>query len=960
MTGPAGSTARTDGDPRYDVFVSYSQHLDREVATVFQRGMENFGRPWYRPVHLRVFRDMTHLSASPDLRGDIEDALARSGWLVVMASPLAAASPWVRAEIDWWVAHKGAGRMLLAWTDGRLEWSPQAQDFDWSRTDALPREQMRRALDATPGAPRWVDLRWLRAQIDERGSVPANDPRLLADVAEFVAPIQGRSKSELIGHHLRLRKRRNRLVAATFVTLGALLAAATGLGLAADRQRDVATERQRAATSRQLVAEATSLQYDRPGLARQLLVQAYRLSHTEQAVGALLGSGSMPRELHTDGTARAVAFSPRGRLLAAASDGGVELFDALTGRVVSTLPGQREGAGAVAFTAVAFTADGDLLAAGDSAGRVRLWDVSDGRRPELLGSARPVSNVDDLSFAGTSPLLTVGNGLRVVVLDVRDPRRPEVADRSSAFASGLGFGADASPDGTLVATGAGDDRVRIMRLSPAGRLSSLSTLDTPSSSVVFSPAGHLLATAGEDGNAALWDISDPRNPVRRTALNGQNSWITPVAFTDDGRTLAVAAGGGAVQLWDVSDPGRPLQGDRLAGHAGSVTSLTFAPDGRTLAVVASGNAGDPSGERRARGSVRVWNVHGSRSSSAYASLPSDHLAAQPFGPDGRLLATGRPGALYRVGGAAEPRHLATLPSFRSGGQMYAFSPDGHTLAAGHPLGLWDVTDPARPRERDRFTETEDPEAVVYGPDGTVLAAAEPFGPVRLWEVGDPERPRDLGTLSGTGSPSGVPTGAAPLAFAGERDLLAVISGDHKAVQLWDLRRTGRRYDPVRTDVIPVRSADRVTALATSPDGNTLYVGDSQGTLTVWDITDPREARARGSAQRHAGEVTHLAADPVRPLLAGADDQGVVRLWDIADASAPREVALLATHQPHSTTGVAFSPDGGLIAVSAGDSTQLWRTDIDAVLGRLCAESEPITESQWKQYLPDRPYDPPCA
>lgn len=956
-TGPADPDVprRDDGGRRYDVFISYSQHLDRDVATAFQRGMENFGRPWYRPVHLRVFRDMTHLSASPDLRGDIEDALARSSWLVVMASPLAAASPWVRAEIDWWVTHKGTERMLLAWTDGRLEWNPEAQGFDWSRTDALPREQMQRVLAATPRAPRWVDLRWLRAQIAERGSVPSNDPRLLADVAEFVAPIRGRSKAELIGHHLRLRKRRNRLVAATFVVLGALLAVATGLGLAADRSRDVATERQLAAMSRQLVAEATSIQYERPDLARQLLVQAYRLSHTEQAVGALLGSASIPRVFHTDGVARDVAFSPRGRLLAAASFGGVRLFDTVTGRVVATLQGQRHSTGAVAFNA-----DGSLLAAGDSAGQVRLWDMSDGLLPRLLGSVRPVTDVKDLSFAGTSPLLTVSNGLRVVVLDVRDPRRPAVADRSSAFESAFGYGAGVSPDGKLVATGAGDSHVRIMRLSPTGRLSSLSTLTTPSSAVVFSPDGHLLATAGRDGIVVLWDISDPGQPVPRAPLNGQSSWSTPVAFTDDGRTLAVAEGDGGVQLWDISDPGRPLQGDRLTGHTGDVDSLAFAPDGRTLASVALGNAGGPDEARRAKGVVRVWNVHGSRSSSAYASLPAGQLSSQPFGPEGRTLVTGRPGALHQVDGVPEPRRLATLPSFRSGGQTYAFSPDGRTVATGHPLSLWDVSNPAKPRERGRFKETEDPLAVVYGPDGTVLAAAEPLGPVRLWDVSDPDQPRDLGTLPGSGAtPGGAYSGAAPGAFAGDRGILAVTSADSDAVHVWDLGRDGRLYDPVRTDVIPFRDA-RVTALAASPDGNTLYLGDSRGTLTTWDITDPHRATAKGSSQRLSGEVTHLAADPAQPLLAGVDDDGTVRLWDVGDASAPREVALLATHERFSTAGLAFSPDGGLIAVATDDSTQLWHTDADAVLGRLCAESVPITESQWKQYLPDRPYDPPCV
>lgn len=35
---------------------------------------------------------------------------------------------------------------------------------------------MEKALAATPGCHRWVDLRWLCAQIDEHDSVPVNDP----------------------------------------------------------------------------------------------------------------------------------------------------------------------------------------------------------------------------------------------------------------------------------------------------------------------------------------------------------------------------------------------------------------------------------------------------------------------------------------------------------------------------------------------------------------------------------------------------------------------------------------------------------------------------------------------------------------------------------------------------------------------------------------------------------------
>ncbi|MBB5123589.1 WD40 repeat domain-containing protein [Streptomyces griseoloalbus] len=394
-----------------------------------------------------------------------------------------------------------------------------------------------------------------------------------------------------------------------------------------------------------------------------------------------------------------------------------------------------------------------------------------------------------------------------------------------------------------------------------------------------------------------------------------------------------------------------------ATTTGQVTSLAFAPDDRTLASAAPDGADlTGEGEESGNGAVRLWNVDGPQSSSAHASIPSGDLSPQPFDPKGQFVVAGGPSTLWQVGGVPEPRRLAVLRTFNRGGQRVSFSPEGRTLATGRPLGFWDVSTPSRPRELHGPRETEDPQTVVYGPDGSLLAAAEPLGPVRLWEVSDPARPRQLGTLSGSGEAPSRYLGAAPVAFAGKRGLLAALREDGEAVQLWDISRPDR---PVRTGVIPVAPAG-AGSLATSPDGRTLFVGDSHGTVTVWDITEPHRARKAGVSERLSGPVTHLAAHPTRDLLAGADQDGAVRLWDVSEPSAPRETALLAVNGSYDTTGLAFSPDGGLFAVSTPDSTRLWHTDVDAVLQRLCAESAPLTETQWKQYFPDRPYDPPCA
>lgn len=98
-----------------------------------------------------------------------------------MASPPAAASPWVRVEIRWRLTNRSADTLLIAWTDGTLVWDAAQASFDWSQTDALPHEEMAGAFDQEP---RWVDLRWLRSP-DQASRA---DPRLLECVAEFVAP----------------------------------------------------------------------------------------------------------------------------------------------------------------------------------------------------------------------------------------------------------------------------------------------------------------------------------------------------------------------------------------------------------------------------------------------------------------------------------------------------------------------------------------------------------------------------------------------------------------------------------------------------------------------------------------------------------------------------------------------------------------------------------------------------
>ena len=956
-------------DKKYAAFLCYSHAADAALSAAVRDALQQLAKPWHRRRALRVFRDDSSLAANEALWPSIQAAMDTSRYFILLASPEAAASPWVAREISYWLDHNPPGTLLIAVTSGELHWDAARQDFDRERTTCIPDVLFGRRTEE----PRWVDLRGLPAD-----QLTLRNTAFRDRMAELAAPLHNLAKDDLIGADIRQHRRTQRLVRATIATLATLVVmAGIGAAVAVDRTR-AANELRVVAREQEELAEkqrARAEQGLRDALVRQLLAEADLLTRTDVPVDAAEYPAAIrlslaARELRDDEQVRAsllgytassdiratlvghtnavrgIAYSPDGSILVTGGfDHTVRLWDLRSPDRPRPL-GEPLTAHTGLILDVQYSPDGRLFATADVDGRVILWDARDPTRPVPLGDPLTAHTgpVSAALFAPTQPLLaTAGLDGQVILWDVSEPARPKRIGEPLVHDDEI-WTAAFSPDGRRLAIGGRDAELLLWDLENRESVTRLPTADTddgPIRAVAFHPEGHLIAVGGFRSAVEVWDVTDPSatSPVTSTPMT---EWVYTLTFSPAGQ-LAVGGAMPTLSIFTINLTFRSMNAIAQWPESfdSSIERLRFSPDGETIAV-GSGN-----------GYVSLRMVD-----SPYPRLSTIDATAVALFPDGRTLAVIDVDTFTRwdISDPHQPRQLTEpyrLPTYVDGA---AVSPDGRILAtrssSDDPLvRLWDISDPATVTRRGLALAAGPKAALSFSPDGRLLATASEEAGLGLWDITNPDDPRGV-RLSADNEP------VRSAAFSPDGRFLVMGSGFSRVV-MWDVsdpghpRMAGR---PLTHHVAPV------DAVAFSPDGSRLATGDEAGLIALWDVTDPTRPTLLGRTPVRLTDpsITMLAFSPDGRVVIAAHSFEV-SLWEVSYPPRPVRVGRLPAWGQ-----IAVAADNRTLAVSGGlGHTHLWDysrvTDLRAnLVEHACAVAgRGLTEREWAELLPTIPYRDTC-
>ena len=306
----------------------------------------------------------------------------------------------------------------------------------------------------------------------------------------------------------------------------------------------------------------------------------------------------------------ALALSPRGDALAAASFDGVVWFwggtDWNAPKALTAVPGQHQ------VRAVAWAPGGATFAAAGFDGLVELWNADGSRRGKVAQQATPLLSVAFSPGGDRFATASIDNRVRLWGLD-----GTLVAELPAAGTTLVTMTVGLTAAGPLFASADGTSKIWQWRIdgSPAVERSA------DAIALAFSPNAERLVAGG--GHGTVWVYGDE---VTTTATSRFNTYVDEVAVSPRGDVVAIAGNPGKVELLnaDASPRTAPFKTCNE-----SILGFAFSPvDPDVLAALCDD------------GAVKLWTLDG-KPRGSLLEVSSGAARGLAMSSSAQLLASGR-------------------------------------------------------------------------------------------------------------------------------------------------------------------------------------------------------------------------------------------------------------------------------------------------------------------------------
>ncbi len=473
-----------------------------------------------------------------------------------------------------------------------------------------------------------------------------------------------------------------------------------------------------------------------------------------------------------------------------------------------------------------------------------------------------------------------------------------------------------SPDSETIASASADKTVKLWKKD--GTLLQKLDHNSPVYVVRFSPDGKIIASGDEGGNIKFWNLDGEQ----LNKIEAKQGSVWSISFKDN-KTLATGGLNSTVKFWRSKDDTFKTIEElgTLTGHGpGGVWSLDFSHDGTMLTT----------GGRD--GTIKLWRKQAENKSN-------DWIKDLNFTLNEATLQEMCYNQLKKSQKGIEYSCLKKSQDFVRG---VSFSPNDEIIAGGtwdKKVILWYWDKPGM--TTDTFIGHYDGVwSVNFDSDGEILASASADNTVKLWNV--KETPQAFG---------GGNSSIFDISFSSKDQTIASAS-ECKIVKLW------YRNGEVKTELIDPNLSqlpdpqcdertkrshtEKVRGVAFSPDGTKIATASGDCTVKLWkskgnllgtliDSAIKPKGKTCSDKSSHKYSVLGVAFSPDGKMIASASADNTIKIWDSGDG---HWIKTLEGHTD-SVYRVRFSPNGNTLASASADKTiKLWNPNTGELLNTL--------------------------